>query len=59
MQNLSCRNMQNVNFPKIVAEKFALYIDFNNLKRIMRIQYNFFIVNCRMEVSSIGDIIFY
>ena len=25
MQNLSCRNVLNVKFPKIVAEKFAYY----------------------------------
>ena len=25
MQNLSCRNVLNVKFPKIVAEKFAFY----------------------------------
>ena len=26
MQNLYCRNLLNVKFPKIVAEKFAFYI---------------------------------
>ena len=26
MQNLYCRNVLNVKFPKIVAEKFAFYI---------------------------------
>ena len=25
MQNLYCRNVRNVKFPKIVAEKFAFY----------------------------------
>ena len=25
MQNLCCRNVLNVKFPKIVAEKFAFY----------------------------------
>ena len=25
MQNLYCRNLLNVKFPKIVAEKFAFY----------------------------------
>ena len=25
MQNLSCRNVLNVKFPKIVAEQFAFY----------------------------------
>ena len=26
MQNLYCRNVRNVKFPKIVAEKFAFYM---------------------------------
>ena len=26
MQNLCCRNVLNVKFPKIVAEKFAFYM---------------------------------
>ena len=26
MQNLYCRNVRNVKFPKIVAEEFAFYI---------------------------------
>ena len=27
MQNLYCRNVRNVKFPKIVAEKFAFYMN--------------------------------
>ena len=27
MQNLYCRNVRNVKFPKIVAEKFAFYTE--------------------------------
>ena len=32
MQNLFCRNVRNVKFPKIVAEKFAFYRQ-NNYER--------------------------
>ena len=31
MQNLYCRNVRNVKFPKIVAEKFAFYRWFCNI----------------------------
>ena len=32
MQNLYCRNVRNVKFPKIVAEKFAFYSYISKLK---------------------------
>ena len=34
MQNLCCRNVLNVKFPKIVAEKFAFYRPTNSIREI-------------------------
>ena len=51
MQNLSCRNVLNVKFPKIVAEKFAFYNRRNNIYLFL-----LFIVKQQEILLSIYDL---